>query len=282
MLLGIGNTYTLQVVSCNSAGYFLDAKNLGNVLLPQKLSPTDLTVGVDIEVFLYLDRQGRVVATPQKPKAHIGEFACLQVVKTTVDGAFLNWGLDKDLFVPSNEQIQPMQEGKKYFVYVFRDKVDGRIIASAKIDKFLSQDSNDELQIQQSVKLIIADRTDLGYKAVVNHQYWGLLYHNEVFQRLRYGQVVQGYVKQIRADGKIDLSLQGGAATRDQAAEKIIRYLQSHNGYVAVHDKSDPQLIAELFAMSKSNFKKTIGRLYKEKQIIIEAQGIRLMSKTRE
>lgn len=273
----IGHTYNLNVVKFLDFGAYLDAGDLGEVLLPNKYVPDYLSEGDSIEVFLYLDSEDRPVATTQIPKVSVGEFAYLTVVDSTPVGAFLDWGLDKDLLVPFAEQHIPLQEGHSYLVYVYIDKTDGRIAASTKIDKFIDEDKPHDFKPQQAVQLIIANSTELGYKAIINHSHWGVLYKNEVFQRLSFGQYKKGFIKHIRDDGKIDLSLQGGQETRDQQADIILRYLKNNNGFAAVHDKSEPKLIAKIFGMSKGAFKKTLGRLYKQRIIRIDQDGIHLM-----
>ena len=277
-MISIGQIYELEVVKVVEFGFYLDAKNLGEVLLPNKTAPDDLAVGDTIEVFLYLDSEGRPVATNQEPKAVVGEFAYLKVVDTTGVGAFIDLGLDKDVLVPFAEQHRPMEVGRFYLVYIFIG-LDGRITASSKIDKFLDDDKPHDFKPQQPVNLIIANSTDLGYKAIVDHSHWGVLYKNEVHQRLSFGQYIKGFIKHVRPDGKIDLSLQGGQETRDKYARIILNYLKKHNGFAPVHDKSDPELISDLFGMSKAAFKKAIGGLYRQRIISIKKDGIYLLKK---
>lgn len=276
-MIKIGHTYRLIVIKFLDFGAYLDAKDLGEVLLPNKYVPHHLSEGDSIEVFLYLDSEDRPVATTQIPKVKVGEFAYLTVAENTRIGAFLDWGLDKDLLVPFAEQHIPLQEGHSYLVYVYIDKTDGRIAASSKIDKFIDEDNPHDFKPQQAVQLIIANSTELGYKAIINHSHWGVLYKNEVFERLSFGQYKKGFIKRIRDDGKIDLSLQGGQETRDQQSDIILRYLKNNNGFAPVHDKSEPKLITKLFGMSKGAFKKTLGRLYKQRIIRIDRNGIYLM-----
>ncbi len=278
-MIKVGRSYELDVIKATDFGFYLDAEELGEVLLPIKYAPTDLKVGDYLEVFLYLDSEGRPVATTQKPKARVGEFAYLKVVANTEVGAFLDWGLDKDLLVPFSEQHRPMEVGHAYLVHVYINDADGRIVASSKIDKFLDDEKPHDFKPQQAVDLIIANTTDLGYKAIVNHSHWGVLYKNEVHQRLSFGQSIQGFIKHVRPDGKIDLSLEGGQVTRDKYSEIILNYLKRQNGFAPVHDKSDPKLISDLFGMSKGAFKKAIGGLYKQRVISIEKDGIRLLEK---
>ncbi len=277
-MISIGHIHELEVVKLVEFGAYLDAQELGEVLLPSKNAPEDLAVGDMIEVFLYLDSEGRPVATNQSPKAVVGEFAYLKVVDASRVGAFLDWGLDKDILVPFAEQHRPMEVEHFYLVYIYVG-IDGRIVASSKIDKFLDDEKPHDFKPQQAVDLIIANSTDLGYKAIINHSHWGVLFKNEVHQRLSFGQYKKGFIKHIRPDGKIDLTLQGGQETRDKYGKIILAYLNKKEGFAPVHDKSDPQLISDLFGMSKGSFKKAIGGLYKERIISIEKDGIRLLEK---
>jgi len=276
-MITIGHSYELEVVDVVEFGVYLDAGRLGDVLLPRQHAPRDLSVGDTVKIFLYLDSEDRPIATTQQPKACVGEFAYLRVVANTDVGAFLDWGLDKDLLVPFAEQHRPMEVGKSYLVYIYRDTVDGRIAASSRIDKFIDEEAPNNVKVGQAVDLIIANTTDLGYKAIVNHRYWGVLYKNEVFERLSFGQHKRGYIKRVRPDGKIDLILQGGQESRDRYASLIVAYLRNHDGFAPVNDKSNPELIAELFGMSKKAFKKAIGNLYKQRVISIENDGICLL-----
>jgi len=278
-MIKIGKTVHLNVVKFAAFGFYLDAKDLGKVLLPRKFAPPGLSVGDAVKVFLYLDSEDRPVATTQTPKAMVGEFAYLKALAITDVGAFLDWGLDKDVLVPFAEQHRPMEVGHSYLVYLYLDKLDGRIVASSKIDKYLDDEKPHQFRPQQAVNLIIANSTELGFKAIVDHSHWGVLYKNDVHQRLSFGQSINGFIKHVRPDGKIDLSLQGGQATRDKYADIIVSYLKKQKGFAPVHDKSDPQEISALFGMSKSAFKKAIGGLYKNKIISIEKDGIRLLIK---
>lgn len=276
-MISVGERHDLGVASISDSGAYLDARNLGQILLPNRYLPDEIAAGDRLSVFLYYDSEDRLIATTQRSKACVGEYAYLQVTDVNDFGAFLDWGLDKDLLVPFSEQHCPMQLSKSYLVYLYINNADGRIVASSKIDRFVDEDPEHTFLPRQPVDLIIANSTDLGYKAIINHSHWGVLYKDEVFQRLSFGQSIKGYVKNVRADGKIDLTLQGGQETRDQYSEAILKHLRQQNGYAAVHDKSSPDLIAGLFGMSKKSFKKAIGGLYKSRLIVIEKNGIRLL-----
>ena len=278
-MITIGKTYKLKAVKKLDFGVYLDAENLYEVLLPKRYVPRDLEMGDEIEVFLYLDSEDRPIATTEIPKIQLGEFAYLPVVDVNNTGAFLDWGLMKDLFVPYGEQHRPMEIGSSYIVYLYLDKIKGRLTASSKIDKFLDDEKPHDFTPQQAVKLLIANSTDLGYKAIINNSHWGVLFENEVHQRLSFGQSIDGFIKRVRPDGKIDVSLQGGKETRDKYERLILTYLNQHGGFAQVHDKSDPKLISDLFGMSKKAFKKAIGGLYKQKIINIEKDGINLVKK---
>lgn len=277
-MIQIGKTCDLEVIKSVEFGFYLDAGDYGEVLLPTKHAPQECQVGDELSVFLYLDSDDRPIATTQKPKVQVDEVAYLECVDINKAGAFLDWGLDKDLMVPYSEQHKPFDVGKSYIVTVYAGEHDERLVASSKIDKYIKDIDEDQLfHPQQQVDLIIANSTELGFKAIINNTHWGVLYENEVFQRLSFGQSKKGFIKRIREDGKIDLILQGGKETRDKYAKIILIYLQKQGGFAAVHDKSDPRLIANLFGMSKKAFKKAIGGLYKERIITIDKDGIHLI-----
>ena len=278
-MITLGNTYQLDVIKVLDFGFYLDAKELGEVLLPGKHAPNDLVVGSSVYVFLYLDSEDRPIATTKFPKAKVGEFAYLKAVARTHVGTFLDWGLEKDVLVPFAEQHVPMDVDKSYLVYLYLDKNDGRIVASSKINKYLDDERPHDFTPQQQVDLIIANTTDLGFKAIINNSHWGVLYKNDVFQTLSFGQSKKGFIKRIREDGKIDLSLQGGKETRDKYTKIILNYLEKKDGFAPVHDKSSPEIIADTFGMSKGAFKKAIGGLYKQRIITIGKDGIRLVDK---
>jgi uncharacterized protein len=275
-MIQIGSTYNLRVVKHTDFGIYLDAENLGEILLPSKHAPDNLSVDDSVEVFLYLDSEDRPVATTQTPKAEVGEFAYLEVRDNTQVGAFLDWGLDKDVLVPFAEQHRPMIVGNSYIVFLYLDNKD-RIAATSKIDKIVLEDDQHDFLPQQAVDLIIGSSTELGFKAIVDQSYWGLLYKDEVDQQLSFGQSIQGYIKRVREDGKIDLSLKSGFQIRDDCSQVIQEYLREHDGFAPFHDKSDPAQILDHFRMSKGQFKKAIGALYKQRVITIADDGIRLV-----
>ncbi|WP_286765651.1 MULTISPECIES: CvfB family protein [Rhodopirellula] len=276
MMIEIGGTYDLEVVKQTDFGVFLDAGDLGEILLPKKHTPDGLSPGDIVEVFLYTDSDDRPIATTQVPKGEVGEFAYLEVKENTPLGAFLDWGLDKDVLVPFAEQHRPMVVGKSYIVFLYLDNQD-RITATSKIDKYVSSDPEHGFYAQQAVELIIANSTEMGYKAIIDQSHWGLLYNDDVDERISFGQTIQGYVKHVRVDGKIDLSLKSGQQIRDHYSQIIEDYLRDHGGFAPVHDKSPSEQISDLFGMSKKQFKKAIGGLYKQKVITIEKDGIRLV-----
>ena len=275
-MIEIGRTYNLEVVKDTEFGVFLDAENLGEILLPSKHTPENLGIDDTVDVFLYLDSEDRPIATTQTPKAEVGQFAYLEVKDDTQIGAFLDWGLDKDVLVPFAEQHRPMVVGDSYLVYLYLDNQE-RITATSRIDKIVLEDGQHYFHPQQSVDLIIANSTELGFKAIVNHSHWGLLYKDEVDERLSFGQSIQGYIKHVRNDGKLDLSLKSSWEIRDNYSQVIQDYLRDHDGFAPIHDKSPPAEISKLLGMSKGQFKKAIGALYKQRIIAIEKDGIRLV-----
>lgn len=273
-----GSMNTLMVTKKVDIGAFVDGENLGRILLPLRSLPQPCLVGSMVEVFVHYDQEGRLIASSRRPTALPGEFAYLKVVKLSPQGALLDWGLQHFLLAPKKEQKQAMHEGKSYLVRVIHDENGHQIIASSKIDQFLDQQPVD-YQVGQEVDLLIGAHTDLGYKAIVNNAHWGVLYENEVFQPLRKGQRLRGFIKKVRDDQKIDLYLQRpGYDQVDGMAENILAQLQRHGGFMAVNDKTAPELIYQWFGVSKKNFKKAVGALYKKKKIVLEGDGIRLAS----
>lgn len=274
----IGKTNTLTVVKELSFGMYLDGGEHGEILIPTRYIPKNTKVGDAIEVFVYLDSDDRLIATTEKPYAMVDDFALLRVASVNAIGAFLDWGLPKDLLVPFSEQKQAMKEGYSYMVKVYLDKTTNRIAASAKLDSFLDNLPPDYTEGQE-VDLIIVSQTELGYKVIINNLHWGMLYKSEVFQNLERGQRVKGYIKKVREDEKIDVSLTKiGYAKVDDVSAKILNHLKINNGFMAITDKSAPELIYHWFGISKKAYKIAIGNLYKKGLIVLEEGGVRLKS----
>lgn len=279
-MVQIGKINRLKIKRKRDYGVHLDGGEAGDVLLPKKYVPEKCQPGDEVEVFVYPDGENRLRATTEKPKATVGHFVTLQVVTNTWSGAYLNWGLQKDLLVPKKEQHAKMEEGKSYVFHVFLDEKTNRITASSKLDKFLNQQPP-HYKEGEEVDLIIYDQTDLGYKAVVNNGHGGMVYKNEVFQKVAIGQKLKGYIKKIREDNKIDLSLQKpGFHGVDDVAQTILKKIKDHGGRIAITDKSRPEEIYSLFGVSKKVFKKAIGGLYKRRLIVIETNGIKIARRT--
>lgn len=274
----LGQQHTLPVTKELDFGFYLDAEALGEVLLPRRYAPPGLKTGDELAVFLYLDSEDRPIATTETPKAKVGQFACLTCVSRSQVGAFLDWGLPKDVLVPFPEQQRPMQPGQAYIVYLYVDRVHQRITASSRIDRFLKEEEGQPAGFRsgQQVELLIADKTDLGVKAIVNQRQWGLIHRSDIHQRLQYGQQVQGYIKRVRPDGKLDLSLEDSSERHDQFVSKVRAALLRHDGFLPLHDRSDPKEIQSQLGMSKAAFKKAIGSLYRDGQVSLEPDGTRL------
>ena len=276
----IGKNINLEVLRSTEIGLFLDTeeRNYNGILLPKRYVPSGVEVGDFIDVFIYRDSEDRIIATRLDPYIRVGEFAYLNVNKVESYGAFLDWGLPKDLFVPISQQRALMVNDGYYLVYAYLDKQTDRIAATAKVHRHLQNEAED-LEIGQEVDLLICDETDLGVRVIVNNKFWGLIFHNEIFQQLDEGQKTIGYVKGIRQeDNKIDITLkkQGMAEVKD-ARGLIIEALYDANGFLPLNDKSAPELIYEELEMSKKVFKKAIGNLYKDKMITIKKDGIHLV-----
>ena len=279
-MVRIGAFNSLIVNKIVDFGVYLDGDSLGDILLPKKSAPDNCQVDDQLDVFIYLDSEDRIIATTKTPYAQVGEFANLEVVAVNKVGAFLDWGLEKDLLVPFNEQKQRLEVGKRYLVFIYIDRIDRRITASAKIDKFLDQVTPNYQQGQQ-VSLMIAGRSDLGFKAIINNTHWGVIYKDEVFEYLSVGSKKQGFIKQVRPDGKIDLTLAKPAGSqRDELSHRILKELDKLGGYLAISDKSPPEVIYKKFKVSKRIYKQTLGGLFKQGLITIEPKGIRRTQST--
>ncbi|AJI74708.1 S1 RNA binding domain protein [Francisella philomiragia subsp. philomiragia ATCC 25015] len=274
-MISIGKYSKLKILEKARDRFVLDALELGTASIASSELSDTVSVDDSIEVFLYHNSKSELVATTKKVPT-VGQIAYLQVKSITKIGAFLDWGLEKDLFVPLAEQHRPLEVGKSYIVYLYLDKVSGRITASSKVNKFITDYAGDELKPNQEVDLVIANSTNIGYKAIINNSYWGILYSSEVFRRLSFGQSTKGYIKNIRDDGRIDLSLQLVHKDLDKNAELVEKYLIEHNGSAPFNDKSNPDDIVREFGISKAAFKRAIGTLLKKKKIIIRESGIYL------
>lgn len=275
-MLHLGIKNTLRILRGTGVGMFLGDDEGNDVLLPKKYVPENAIVGDDIEVFIYRDSEDRIIATNLEPKIQLNQFACLQVKSVTAIGAFLDWGLEKDLFVPFREQNKKMEEGRWYAVYLYLDEDTDRLVASCKVNRYFEKE-NIDLQIGQEVDLLIFEETDLGLNAIINNKYKGLIYENEIFQRIKIGTRTKGFVKNIRDDKRIDLSLQKqGYANVEPNAERILEKLKANNGFLDVTDKSDANYVMYQLEMSKKTFKKAVGALYRQKTIRIEEDGIYL------
>lgn len=263
----IGTFNSMEVVSITDFGAFLDGENLGSILLPKKQCPEPIHEGDFINAFIYLDSEDRLIATRIKPKAEVGQCALLEVKELTAYGAFLDWGLPKDLLVPFSEQRKPMEAGQKHVVYLFVDNLTHRITGSAKLSNFLPEET-DAYRVNDPVNLLVAGRTDLGYRVVVDQRCLGMVFNEDVLQPLRIGQQIKGYIKTVRNDRKIDLMLQlQGHEARVDIAERILKELEANKGELRLSDRSSPEAIYAAFQVSKGNFKKAIGRLLKQGKI---------------
>lgn len=278
MAIALGRFNILKVVKKVDFGMYLDGGEEGRILLPSRYVPQGCEVGDELNVFLYLDNEERLVATTQQPLAQVGDFACLRVAWVNQYGAFLDWGLMKDLFVPFREQRERMEVGRRYVVHVHLDDESYRIVASAKVERYLSVDEQPPFQSGDEVDVLVWKRTDLGYKVIVDNRYAGLLFENQVFRPLRVGDKMQAYVRQVRPDSKIDLALQReGHGKVADFSEELLEYIRRNQGRIQLTDKSPAEDIYAAFGVSKKTFKQAVGDLYKRRLIRLEADGIRLL-----
>lgn len=275
-MIQIGRYNKLRVVKKVDFGMYLDGNDAGEILLPKRFVPAGLEENDEVEVFLYHDSDDRIIATTQKPYAQVGDIALLKVVGTTKQGAFLDWGLMKDVFLPLSQQTTRIYEGDSYLVKLYIDERTGRIAATQRIERYLS---NDELTVKEkdAVDMLIYQRTDIGYKVIINNLHTGVLHYNEVFRELEIGDKEKGFVKTIREDNKIDVALgEAGYKKVESETDKILRLLAENKGYLPYHDKSDPEEIYEFFGISKKVFKMATGALYKQRKIEFTQSGIKL------
>ena len=276
-MIEIGYTNNMEVLRMSPNGAYLNGEDLGEILLPNKFVTKDVVPGAKIDVFVYLDSDDRLTATIQHPYTEINRFAYLECVAADSNGAFLYWGLDKDLLVPKSEQKDLFFVGKKYFVYVYLDEVSQRIVASQKLNKFLSTRAP-EYQEGDKCEIFVAQETELGFRVIVDGKYWGMIYKSEMFRPVHSGEYTYAYVKKIREDDqRIDMMLEKSSVKLVDATEQTIyQRLRECGGFLPLSDKSSPQQIEREFGISKKVFKKAIGGLYKARVIIISNDGIRL------
>ncbi len=277
-MIEIGKYNKLRIRREASQGLYLVDESDEEVLLPNKYCPEDFEISDKIEVFVYLDYTGQKIATNITPKILLNEFSLLQVTAVTEIGTFMDWGLEKELFVPFREQRFKMEEGRWYIVYLDIDTETDRLYGSNQIENLLQ---NEELHLTEGekLKLLIWKKTDLGFTAIVNNEHKGLIFENEIFRELNIGDKLDGYVKRIREDHKIDISLQpiGYDQFNDANVELVYNTLLGNDGFIAITDKSSPDEIYATFGISKKAFKKSLGALYKQRKIIIESTGIKLI-----
>ena len=276
-MINLGTYNTLRIVKRVDFGLYLDGGDEGPILLPRRYATPEMHIGQELSVFIYLDQDERPVATTEAPLAQVGQFAWLQVAWTNRYGAFLHWGPMKDLFCPFREQKQPMEQGKHYIVYVMEDLETHRLMATAKVERKLSN-QRPPYRHGDDADCLVWQKTDLGFKCIVDNQYQGQLYDNQIFRPLHTGDRLTAYIDHIRRDAKIDLTLQptGHRHTLD-FAETLLRYLHENGGYCELADKSDATLIADRFKVSKKAYKKAVGDLYRRRLITITDDGIRLV-----
>ena len=277
-MIETGKRGTLKVSRVEGDRVFLDGGG-EEILLRRGKDRRVFSTGQELRVFVFIDDNDRRVATTSLPRAEAGQFAWLKVVSVTSVGAFLDWGLVKDLLVPYREQQRPMEVGSSYLVYIYAAARGGRLVASSRVERFICKD-RPAYEPGQAVDLLIAGPTDLGYKAIVEHAHWGLLFRNDGADQLGQGQKVRGYIKQVRPDGKIDLSLHrpGEVPVGDVAAE-VLAALEQAGGFLAITDRSPPRAIRETFGVSKKVYKKALGNLYRRRLITLEEGGVRLAPK---
>jgi hypothetical protein len=276
-MIKLGDYNTLKIVKSVDFGLYLDGGNAGEILLPTRYVPKNAKIGDELEVFIYLDQDEKLVATTLHPLAKVGDIACLEVAWVNEYGAFLNWGLMKDLFCPFREQKMRMQKGYHYVVYIKEDEESHRLIATAKVDKYLYSD-RPPYKHGDAVDILIWQKTDLGFKAIVDNHYQGLIYEDQIFQPLHTGDRMTAYVDHIRQDNKIDITLQPtGRRQTEEFSEVLLRYLQENEGHCDLGDKSPSELIADRFKVSKKVYKKAVGDLYRRRLITISDNGIDLV-----
>ena len=277
-MIQLGKYNTLQVVKEVDFGIYLDGGEGLEILMPSKYVPQDTKVGDEMRCFVYQDSEARLIATTERPYATVGEFASLKINSVNAVGAFADWGTSKELLIPHREQTVKMEENHRYIIYIYVDKVSGRIVGTARFDKYLDN-TPPSYEENEEVDAMIWKPTPLGYKVIINGQHTGLIYKNQIFQSVHVGEHLRAWVKGIREDDKIDLMLQpmGYRNVIDGVEAAILKALHNNNGYLPLTDKTEPEVIADKLQCSKKNFKKAVGALYKKERIIIAVDGIRLL-----
>jgi len=275
--LKIGDWNVLTIEREVDFGLYLDGGAEGDILLPSRYVPEKYSVGEEIRVFIYLDQDERLIATTQAPLCRVGEFAYLECAWVNQYGAFLNWGLMKDLFCPFREQRVRMEVGNRYMIYVYMDNESYRLAATSKIERHLSKDFP-PYSVGEEVGILVWQKTNLGYKVIVENAHEALVYRDQIFKPIQIGEKMRGFISNIRADGKIDVMLQPvGRQMTEDFAEVLLDYLRQHNGFCELGDKSDAELIKQRFQVSKKTYKRAIGDLYKRRLITIADDGIHLV-----
>ena len=278
-MLRIGQFNRLAVIKELDFGFYLDSEDdrWGEILLPRKAAPKGCSLYDNLDVFIYFDSDDKIIATTKRPHIMVGQFNLLRVSSVEKVGAFLDWGLSRDLLVPFGEQKIRLQAGRSYIVHAFVDDRTGRIVGSTRINKFLDREPAN-YETGQMVELLVARETELGYTAIVNDAHWGFLYHSEIFQDLRIGKKTRGYIRNVREDGKIDLSLTAVGYDKIQGiAETILNHLARNDGFLPLTAQTSPRELSDRFGVSKKNYKKALGALYRKRLVTIEPEGIRLV-----
>ncbi len=273
-MVKVGEYNTLKVLRQVDFGVYLDDGAEG-ILLPKRFVPANLKAGDEVKVFVYHDSDDRLIATTQTPLGILGDVVKLRTVSVTPQGAFLDFGLMKDLFVPKSQQVNPMRPNGEYLVKIYLDEQTGRIAATERFDDSLSNDLL-TVKVLDTVDLIVYRRTDIGYVVIINNKHTGVLHHNEIYRSIGVGDKFPGFIKKIYPDNKIDVAAgKPGYQRVEDESGKILRLLEENAGFLPYHDKSDPEDIYEFFGMSKKTFKMTVGNLFRQKKIALENNGIR-------
>lgn len=276
-MIDLGRMNTLEVVREEERGYYLEAGVDGEMFLPRAEAPELLEMGQRLEVFIYRDSSDRLIATTRTPKAMVGDFEMLEVMQVTPHGAFLDWGLVKDLMLPFGEQKKKVSHGVRLVVRVYIDDETRRIAATARLGRYLGKTGR-KYFTNEEVDLLVVDRTDLGYRVVVENEDWGLVYHNQIFQSLEVGQRLKGYVSQTREDDKLDIVLQKpGPEKAMDLSQKILNNLEQNSGFSELGDKADPSAILAAYNVSKKTYKRALSQLYKDRKITFDDGGIKLL-----